>query len=184
MNQVVDLEGHAGFQSLGVQLIAIATDPVPALATVVEQYNVKTPHLSDGGGQVSRSYGSAQWAMHGSEPGHVFVLVGANGKVRWIKDYGALENGGLMYVPPDALYQEVSNHMPPGERSGAVHPAGDLGAGDPQAGHRAALPAGRRGDQAGDGVDKPCVAQRSQELRATTPGMTNSLLSPCGRGLR
>lgn len=117
MNQVVDLEGHAEFQSLGVQLIAISTDPAPALTTVVEQYNVKTPHLSDGGGQVSGSYGSAQWAMHGSEPGHVFVLVGRDGKVRWIKDYGALANGGLMYVSPEPLYQEIVKHMPPPEQS-------------------------------------------------------------------
>jgi mono/diheme cytochrome c family protein len=117
MKQVVDLEGHAEFQSLGVQLIAVSTDPVPALAKAVEEWSVKAPHLSDAGAEVSRRYGVLKWATPLGEPGHTFVLVGQEGKVTWIRDYGASENGGLMYVPPDDLYQEVIKQLPSKEQS-------------------------------------------------------------------
>ena len=57
MQEGVDLEGHTDFQSLGVQLIAVSTDPVPALATAVEQWQVRAPHLSDAGAEAYRRYG-------------------------------------------------------------------------------------------------------------------------------
>jgi len=37
------------------------------------------------------------------EPGHTFVLVDEGGKVVWLQDYGAEENGGRMYVPMEEL---------------------------------------------------------------------------------
>jgi|GEM_PF-2942796 len=45
--------------------------------------------------------------LHGGEPGHVFVLVGKDGLVKWIRDYGA----ETMYVEVDELYQEVSRRL-------------------------------------------------------------------------
>lgn len=126
MKQVVDLEGHAEFQSLGVQLIAVSTDTVPALAKAVEQWSVKAPHLSDKDANVSRRYGVLKWATPLGEPGHTFVLVGQDGKVTWIRDYGAPENGGLMYVPPDDLYQELIKQLPSKGRSHL--PASERGA--------------------------------------------------------
>ncbi|MBI2176725.1 MAG: hypothetical protein HYU38_00020 [Candidatus Tectomicrobia bacterium] len=52
-----------------------------------------------------------QWA-HAGEPGHTFVLVGTDGKVLWVRDYGAPENGGLMYVPVSALIKEIAARLP------------------------------------------------------------------------
>jgi peroxiredoxin len=108
MDQVVDLEGSAQFQALDLALLSIAIDPMDQLALAVRSWGVSTPHLSDAGGKVSESYGVLQWAMANGEPGHTFVLIGRDGNIKWIKDYGAPANGGLMYVPIDQLYPEVA----------------------------------------------------------------------------
>ena len=107
MQQVVDLEGSPEFQALGLQLLSIATDAPSQLAAAVQDFGVASPHLSDEGGKVTEAYGASQWAMPSGEPGHTFVLVGTDGTVKWIRDYGAPQNGGLMYVPVDELLQEL-----------------------------------------------------------------------------
>ena len=109
----MDLEGSAEFQNLGVNLVSIAIDPVDQLAQAVRSWRVNSPHLSDAGARVSRRYGVQQWAMPSGEPGHTFVLVGQDGKIRWIRDYGAPANGGRMYVPVNQLYQEVAPRLSP-----------------------------------------------------------------------
>jgi len=48
-----------------------------------------------------------QWAVGSGEPGHTFVLVDEAGAIAWIRDYGAPENGGLMYVPVEELTQHI-----------------------------------------------------------------------------
>ena len=42
-----------------------------------------------------------------AEPGHTFVLVDEAGDIAWIRDYGAPENGGLMYMPPKDILGEI-----------------------------------------------------------------------------
>ena len=107
MVQVVDLEGSPSFRSLDVTLISISTDSTALLAQAVAEYGVESPHLSDASGEIVRAYGADRWAMASGEPGHTFVLVGGDGRVRWIRDYGAPENGGLMYVEVEELVAEV-----------------------------------------------------------------------------
>ncbi len=51
--------------------------------------------------------------MASGEPGHTFVLVDGDGRVRWIRDYGAPENGGLMYVEVDELVAELAAQLSP-----------------------------------------------------------------------
>ncbi|MFQ5942420.1 MAG: hypothetical protein ACE5JF_02590 [Anaerolineales bacterium] len=34
------------------------------------------------------------------EPGHTFILVGADATIAWIRDCGTSEKGGVMYVEP------------------------------------------------------------------------------------
>lgn len=112
MQQVVDLEGSQEFRALGVALVSIAIDPVDQLAQAAREFAITTPLLSDRGRKVSEAYGVLRWAMASGEPGHTFVLVGKDGRVRWIRDYGARENGGLMYVPVEVLSHEISQHLP------------------------------------------------------------------------
>ena len=111
MQQIVDLQNDMAFQGSQVVLISIGTDPLPDLEAGAREWKVTTPLLSDPDRNVSQAYGVLQWAMPSGEPGHTFVLVGKEGKVTWIQDYGAPENGGLMYVPPDELMSELSKQL-------------------------------------------------------------------------
>jgi hypothetical protein len=49
--------------------------------------------------------------MPNGEPGHTFVLAGKDGKVKWVRDYGAPENGGLMWVSVAMLHQELAARL-------------------------------------------------------------------------
>lgn len=102
MQQVVDLQRDEDFQALDVELLSISPDAIDSWASEGEKYEITLPMLSDDGNKVADKYGVMEWAM-GSEPGHTFVLVDEAGEVAWIRDYGAQENGGLMYVPPGDL---------------------------------------------------------------------------------
>lgn len=110
--QVVDLQEDEAFQDLGVELVSLSPDPVDAWredgqATGIRNFDTV---LSDLGNKVATSYGVMQWAV-GGEPGHTFVLVDEFGEVAWLQDYGALENGGVMYVLPHEIVREVSERL-------------------------------------------------------------------------
>ena len=92
---------------MNLALVSISTDSPAELARAVEDFGVHSPHLSDPGGLVSDAYGVLQWAMPSGEPGHTFVLVGQDGRIKWIRDYGAPQNGGLMYVPVAELIPQL-----------------------------------------------------------------------------
>ena len=59
--------------------------------------------LIDADGAVSEAYGVLEWAVGTGEPGHTFVLIDDSGRVSWLQDFGAEENGGRMYVPMEEL---------------------------------------------------------------------------------
>jgi peroxiredoxin len=111
MRQIVDLQKASNFKALGVALVSIGTDPLSDLRPAAQEYGITTPLLSDKDGTMSRAYGVLQWAMPNGEPGHTFVLVGKDGTVKWIKDYGAPQDGGLMYVAVDELTQEIMQRL-------------------------------------------------------------------------
>jgi len=94
---------------MDVALLKISVDPLEDLQQEADRLGIETPMLSDEDLQVVKSYGLP--LTHGGEPGHIFVLVGKDGRVKWVKDYGAPENGGLMYVEVDELRQEVSSRV-------------------------------------------------------------------------
>jgi peroxiredoxin len=106
MQQVVDLQNSKGFTSLGVELLSISPDPVDFWESEANKYEIELPVLSDPDNEVAHSYGVMRWAV-GAEPGHTFVLVDETGEVTWLRDYGAPENGGLMYVEPQELVAEL-----------------------------------------------------------------------------
>jgi hypothetical protein len=67
--------------------------------------------LVDADRSVSETYDVLQWAIGTGEPGHTFILVDADGKIAWIRDYGAPENGGVMYVPVAELTSQISQSL-------------------------------------------------------------------------
>jgi peroxiredoxin len=109
MQQVVDLQNSQAFRSTGIELLSIAVDDPGAWAADASKLGIMLPLLSDPGAKVANEYGVMQWAM-GNEPGHTFVLVDKSGRVVWLRDYGAPDHGGLMYVEPSALVPEIAKH--------------------------------------------------------------------------
>jgi peroxiredoxin len=111
MQQVVDLQNDPKFTALGVQLLSISPDPVAAWQTEGGKLGITTPMLSDAENRVWLHYGIRAWMMPTNEPGHTFFLVGRDGRVAWIRDYGAMAHGGVMYVPPSELIPLIQQHL-------------------------------------------------------------------------
>ncbi|GBC86131.1 hypothetical protein HRbin12_00116 [bacterium HR12] len=111
MQQVVDLQNDEEFRSLGVALLSISPDPEASWAAEAEANGIELPLLSDGGNRVATAYGVMRWKMPSNEPGHTFVLVDGDGRIAWIRDYGAPENGGLMYVPVADLVSAIRGRV-------------------------------------------------------------------------
>jgi peroxiredoxin len=111
--QVVDLQKNQNFQALGVELLSIAPDSVDAWRDDGEQYGIRDYHtvLSDEDNRVANTYDVMRWQASTGEPGHTFVLVDESGTVAWVRDFGAPENGGLMYVVPDQLVPLLEDEL-------------------------------------------------------------------------
>ncbi len=112
MQQIVDLQNDPGFQALDVALLSIAFDSPGDLAVGAAQYGIQgVPLATDTDEKVSEAYDVLQWAVGTGEPGHTFVLVDEDGEIAWIRDYGAPESGGVMYVPPSELTQQIQANL-------------------------------------------------------------------------
>ena len=112
MQQIVDLQNDPAFQALDVALLSIAFDSPEQLAAGAQEFGIMSvPLLTDAEQQVSQTYDVLQWAVGSGEPGHTFILVNAEGKISWIRDYGAPENGGVMYVPVQELVDQITANL-------------------------------------------------------------------------
>ena len=112
MQQIVDLQNDPAYQALDVPLVSIAFDSPEQLAAGAQEFGITSvPLLSDTDHDVSEAYDVLQWAVASGEPGHTFVLVRADGTIGWIRDYGAPQNGGVMYVPVDDLAAQVAANV-------------------------------------------------------------------------
>jgi alkyl hydroperoxide reductase subunit AhpC len=109
---VVDLQKDRNFERLGVELLSIAPDPADAWREDGRELGIRhfDTVLTDAENKVATSYGVMRWAV-GGEPGHTFVLVGESGEIAWLQDYGAMENGGVMYVLPHEIVRQVSDNL-------------------------------------------------------------------------
>ena len=66
------------------------------------------PQLTDADTRESQAYDVMQYALESGEPSHTFVLVGADGSVLWVKDYGAPDNPDrTMYVEPAEIIELI-----------------------------------------------------------------------------
>ena len=93
-------------------VLSIAFDSLEEQASSMVEYGITdVPMLIDADHAVSEAYNVLKWAVGTGEPGHTFILVDGDGKIAWIQDYGAPENGGLMYVPVEELTAEISSHI-------------------------------------------------------------------------
>jgi hypothetical protein len=94
---------------LGVELLSVAPDSPEDWLEAGREYGVREFDnvLSDQGNGVAALYDVMQWQAATGEPGHTFVLVDEAGKLAWVKDYGAPEHGGVMWVEPYELVREL-----------------------------------------------------------------------------
>jgi peroxiredoxin len=109
--QVVDLLKDPAFQKLNVELVSIAPDPPEMWRNDGAEYGLKdfSTVLTDEQNEVAARYDVLKWRHPiTGEPGHTFILVNEEGRIQWIRDYGAPEHGSIMYVVPDALVGELS----------------------------------------------------------------------------
>jgi peroxiredoxin len=120
MEQIVDLQGSREFQALDVELVSISPDPPDSWRQVMGDLGIRPPVLTDAGNEVATDYGVMRWRMPpdapigSAEPGHTFVLVDSEGRVAWVQDYGAAQNGGLMYVEPRRLVRPIRARLAKG----------------------------------------------------------------------
>ena len=98
----------ARFKAVGVdQVVAISTDPAAAQAQRAQRTGITLPTLADPDRSVSGAYGTLAYGMmNGALPGHTFILVGVDGKIRWRADYGGAPNY-TMFVADETLLAEL-----------------------------------------------------------------------------
>lgn len=110
----MDLQTDAEFRNLGIELVSVAADHPDSWSDVANEYAIEPSLLvSDPFNRVANRFGVMRWRVpptadvERAEPGHTFVLVDQDRQIVWIRDYGARENGGLMYVPPGDLMDDM-----------------------------------------------------------------------------
>lgn len=110
----MDLHNDPDFRALGVELVSIAFDSPRVLAQGAVEAGIEgVPLLSDTDHHVSEAYGVLRWALPSGEPGHTFVLVDAEGRIAWVRDYGAPDNPDrTMYVDPAEIVRQIQEALP------------------------------------------------------------------------
>lgn len=113
MQQIVDLHNDPAFQALNVEFVSIALDSVEEQQQGIAEFGIEgVPMLVDADAAVSRAYDVLKWAVASGEPGHTFILVGADGKIAWIRDYGAPDlPDRTMYVPIPDLVSQIADAL-------------------------------------------------------------------------
>ena len=98
----------AKFKTLGIdEVIAIPADPAAAQGQRALRTGITLPTLADPDRAVSVAYRTLAYGMmNGALPGHTFILVGPDGKIRWRADYGGAPNY-TMFVADDTLLTEL-----------------------------------------------------------------------------
>jgi peroxiredoxin len=108
--QVTDVEKRFGdFEALGVdRLVSISVDPLDLLRQKVADEGIESEVLSDPDLSLADDYEANQYGMMGTSMyGHTFILVGADGTIRWRADYGGKPDY-TMYVTPDDLLEDMA----------------------------------------------------------------------------
>ena len=107
--QIEDIQADLPqFKALGIDdVVSISIDPLAAQEQRAATRGISIPVLADQDRAVSAGYDALSYGMmQGATPGHTFVLVGADGRIRWRADYGGPPDF-TMYVPNPTLLAEL-----------------------------------------------------------------------------
>jgi peroxiredoxin len=108
--QIKDLEqNQAALKTAGVDaVLSITTDPANLIGQKVADEMLTTPVLSDPSLRVSHAYNANQYGMMGEmRDGHSFILVGADGRIRWRADYGGKPDY-TMFLPTAKMLTDLT----------------------------------------------------------------------------
>ncbi len=102
------------FHALGIDtIVSITNGPYAQLLQKANDESLSAPVLADEAGAVCNQYGTLRYGMMmGMNPGHTFILVGTDGRIRWRADYGGPPKY-TMYLPPDALLYDLKQGLGP-----------------------------------------------------------------------
>ena len=103
--QTAKLEADGGLTKAGVPLVPVVMNPVGQVQTELRRFGLQEPYLVDPGGSVSKEYKTLGTGHHADRPGHTFVLVGPDGRIRWRGDYPG------MWVEPAQLAKDVLRNI-------------------------------------------------------------------------
>src|SRR6266542_5349779 len=105
-----ELEKHQGdLDKLGLTVLPVVVNDPAAVRAEMRRFGLRTPFLTDPGGQVARAYdavGSAS-AMHANLPGHTFILIDPTGRITWRGEYPS------MFVPTSQLLDSLQAALTP-----------------------------------------------------------------------
>lgn len=104
--QMVDIEAHqAEFTRLGIAVLPIVMNPIDQVRQQMARFGLHDPYLIDSTGQVSSEYHVLGTGMHAGLPGHSFVLIDAQGRLRWEASYPS------MFISPANLLSKIESHL-------------------------------------------------------------------------
>jgi peroxiredoxin len=104
--QLVELEQHLDhLAERGTTLVPVSPNPLPTTVVEAARFGIRTPFAVDDGMEVAASYDVLGRGHHAGLPGHSFVLVDAEGSVRWRGDYPG------MWVSPEELLSEIDGAL-------------------------------------------------------------------------
>ncbi len=100
------------FHALGIDtIVSITNDPYQQLQQKASDMGLTIPVLADEDGSVCMRYTALRYGMMmGMNPGHTFILVGTDGRIRWRADYGGPPKY-TMYLPPDVLLGDLKQGL-------------------------------------------------------------------------
>lgn len=87
------------FDDAELVVLPVVVNPAQQVAPELERFGLNTPYLIDADRRVSAAYDTIGRGHHADLPGHSFVLVDGNGKLRWRLDEPS------MFVEPQRLVE-------------------------------------------------------------------------------
>lgn len=103
--QMAKLEFDGALAKAGVTVLPVVMNPASQVEPELRRFGVTTPYLIDPDGSVSRAYKTLGTGHHAELPGHDFILVGPDGRMRWRGDYPG------MWVEPSKLAADVKANL-------------------------------------------------------------------------
>lgn len=100
------------FHAVGIDtIVSITNGPYDQLTQKATDQGLSIPVLADENGAVCNQYGTLRYGMMmGMNPGHTFILVGADGRILWRADYGGPPKY-TMYLPPATLLNDLKQSL-------------------------------------------------------------------------